>query len=375
MSTIRTFVSGKSRHMVALRWIALAIVLAATALILTLPAFAQTKYVITDGDNVIVCMSNSTDPQEVIQEAGLKLGESDTYTTRTSDGISEIHITRVQMVSVQDGDQVYVVGSYGDTVADILQSLDITLSPSDALSCSLDAETYDGMTIEITRIVLETQEYDESIAFSTRVFEDTSLAPGEEKILREGVEGVNHFVAQIVYENGKEIKRTIVSQQMTAAPQEAIVLKGVDRSVMVQNFEHTDGYIIPPKGYKYTPPAEGEVKSAEEQKFVPGTNLPYNEAVRFDATAYTCNTYSYIGDGRTYTGTQAREGAIAVDPDVIPLGTRMYIASADGEFIYGYAVAEDTGAVIKGRLVDLYYDTHEECVQFGRRDIIIYFLD
>ena len=94
MRTIKQFVTGKTRHMVALRWITLVVILATTALLLTLPATAQTKYVITDGDNVIVCLSNSTDPQEVIKEAGLKLGESDTYTTHISDGVSEIHITR-----------------------------------------------------------------------------------------------------------------------------------------------------------------------------------------------------------------------------------------------------------------------------------------
>ena len=49
--------------------------------------------------------------------------------------------------------------------------------------------------------------------------------------------------------------------------------------------------------------------------------------------------------------------------------------NADGEYIYGYCVAEDTGGLIKGNLVDLYYDTHDECIQFGRRDIIIYFLN
>ena len=106
MRTIKQFVTGTSKPVVVIRWVLLALILTATFLFLTLPATAQTKYVITDGDNVIVCLSNSTDPQVVIEEAGLKLGESDTFTTHTTDGVSEIHITRVQMISVQDGDQV-----------------------------------------------------------------------------------------------------------------------------------------------------------------------------------------------------------------------------------------------------------------------------
>ena len=217
MLAIKQFVTAKTRGMVALRWIVLAVLVASIALYLSLPAFAQTKYVITDGDNIIVCMSNSTDPQVVIRQAGLQLGESDTYTTTTNDGVSEIHINRVQMISVRERGQVYVVGSYGGTVADVLSSLDITLSESDVLSCGLDTETYDGMLIDITRITLETHEYDEPIPFDTQVFESTSVAPGEEVLLVEGMEGVNHFVAQITYEDGVETDRAILSQQLVSS--------------------------------------------------------------------------------------------------------------------------------------------------------------
>ena len=91
-----------------------------------------------------------------------------------------------------------------------------------------------------------------------------------------------------------------------------------------------------------------------------------------EATAYTKTDAGC--DDWTATGTLARYGAIAVDPSVIPYGTRMYIVSWDGSVVYGYATAEDCGGAINGARVDLYYDTYEECIQFGRRDCIIYFL-
>ena len=151
MRNFRQTVLTKSSREKLLRWVSLALMLAIAALYFSLPAFAQNKYVITDGDNVIVCMSASTDPQVVIREAGLELGESDTYTTQKQDGVSQIKINRVQMVSVYEGGQMSVVGSYGGTVADILDALDLTLSPNDVLSCSLDTETYDGMDIRIVQ--------------------------------------------------------------------------------------------------------------------------------------------------------------------------------------------------------------------------------
>ncbi len=374
MAAIKIFVTAKTRGMIALRWIALGILVASLALILALPAFAQTKYVITDGDHVIVCMSNSSDPQDVIREAGLQLGESDTYTTLNNDGISEIHITRVQLITVREDDQSYVVGSYGGTVADVLASLDITLEAGDKISCSLDDPTYDGMTVEIFSVEQEILEYEAAVPFETQVYEDASLEPGQEVVLAEGVDGLKRYKAQVVYNDGVEVQRHILSQTVLVEPQDAVVLRGVDRSVMDQTFEHVDDYIVPTGLYKYIAPAAVDAEDTEE-KLVPGTTLSYHTAVQFKATAYTCNSWNYLGNRKTFTGTDARVGAIAVDPRVIPLGTRMYIASADGEYIYGYCVAEDTGGLIKGNLVDLYYDTHDECMEFGRRDIIIYFLD
>lgn len=96
--------------------------------------------------------------------------------------------------------------------------------------------------------------------------------------------------------------------------------------------------------------------------------LTYSKALSVTATAYT-------GGGITATGTNARYGAIAVDPSVIPYGTRMYIVSDDGKYIYGYATAEDCGGAIKGNKIDLYFDSYDTCIQFGRRSCTVYILD
>ena len=99
-----------------------------------------------------------------------------------------------------------------------------------------------------------------------------------------------------------------------------------------------------------------------------GDVLYYSDCFTVEATAYT-------GGGTTATGTPARYGAIAVDPDVIPYGTRMYIVSNDGYWIYGEATAEDCGGAINGYIIDLYFDSYDTCIQFGRRDCTVYILD
>ena len=80
--------------------------------------------------------------------------------------------------------------------------------------------------------------------------------------------------------------------------------------------------------------------------------------------------------GTTATGTRARVGAIAVDPEVFPYGTRFYIVTKDGEYVYGVATAEDCGSkqFIYGTRLDLYFDTKRECVQFGARSCDVYVL-
>jgi len=376
MRYMKHFVTDKSPRTKILRWIVMSVMISAILLTLSLPALAQTKYVITDGDNVIVCMSNSSDPAVVIEEAGLQLGESDTYTTQTTDGIAEIHINRVQMVTVREGNETIVVGTYGGTAADVLRSLEITLAASDRLSCSPDTQTYDGMTITVTRVKEEFLEYQEVVPYQTRIYEDGSLEPGKEIVLAAGVDGVTRYRARIVYENGVEILRDVLSEQVISEASDAVILRGVDRSVKAQNLSASEAPQQPEPSQLtevvHDPAGTSNLPEMIQGAYVPGTNLPYSELLHFEATAYYCEPYER---GITFTGTKARVGTVAVDPNVIPLGTKMYIVTADGEYVYGYCVAEDTGGVIKGKLVDLYFNTYDECIQFGRRDILIYILE
>ena len=105
--------------------------------------------------------------------------------------------------------------------------------------------------------------------------------------------------------------------------------------------------------------------------FTSGATLNFSGVKSMTATAYTAG---YGGaDYCTATGTTVRVGTVAVDKSVIPLGTRMYIVASDGSVIYGMAVAEDTG--VKGNKVDLYYDTYQQCINFGRRTCTVYILE
>lgn len=93
----------------------------------------------------------------------------------------------------------------------------------------------------------------------------------------------------------------------------------------------------------------------------------HSRALAMTATAYTA--YDYGNGSFTYRGHSLRRGLAAVDPRVIPLGSRLYIPG------YGYAIADDTGSAIKGSRIDLAFENRGEALQFGRQRVTVYILN
>ena len=89
----------------------------------------------------------------------------------------------------------------------------------------------------------------------------------------------------------------------------------------------------------------------------------------------SCEATAYCDHGTTASGTPSRYGEIAVDPSFIPLGSKLYIVSDDGQWVYGTAYAEDTGGAVKGNIIDLFFDDYNTCIQFGRRNCTVYVLE
>lgn len=365
------------------RTVAVAAMVSIVALLLSQSVFAQNSYVITDGDNVTVHQSFSTDPDVVLDEAGIELSEEDTYTTTyNEDGVGNIDIQRMQMITVTYHGSRSVIGTYGETIESLLTRMDITLGKNDVLSCKREALTYDGMDVEIIERVVEITENDVIVPHETKYFEDPELDPDAELVLVEGEDGVIHYTTQVIYENGKEVSREVIDEVVLAEPTTKLVICGIDRAIteqpdepdhLVQNNENStssESATVPSEsGDQPLAGGSGTVGNGVITTST-GTTYTYTDVLTVSATAYSCEGYT----GYTYSGTVARVGAIAVDPKVIPLGTKMYIVSNDGQYVYGYCVAEDIGGGIKGNRVDLYFDTFDECWQFGVRTCTVYIL-
>ena len=319
-------------------------------LLLSQPVFAETTYVITDGSRILVYTTTATDPEDILDEAGLALGADDTYTIQASDGNSEITVQRSQTIFINYYGQEMEVSSYGETVEGLLTRLNLSWGEDDVISLDLKQDTFDGMELSVSSVVREEQTYTGVVAYETIYCNDAGLPAGETAVLTEGATGTSACTAMVTYINGVETERSVISEKITTLPVDEVIAVGTGE---VQEAD-SDMPII-----------------TENTITLPtGEVLPYSRVITSLATAY-CDK------GLTATGTQARVGAIAVDPRRIPYGTRMFIMSADGEYIYGVATAEDTGSRkhIVGTRIDLHFDTRQECIQFGARDCLVYFLE
>ena len=376
------------------RLIVVAVLAAAVGALLSQTVFAQTSYIITDGDRVTVHRSYSSDPYEVLTEAGIELEEEDTYETGYADGMNQITVRRMQMVTVINRGAQSVIGTYGETTGSLLARMGITPGTGDTLSCSSETQTYDGMTIELVHTETRIEEEDTTVPYPVNYYEDPELEPDAEIVLVAGQNGLTHVKSEVTYRNGKEVSRVIVQETVQTKPVTQLVIRGVDRTIMEQPADPEPAEQAAPaassgtaSGSSSSGTASGSSSSgssssggsrydgsAETSGNVimtsSGESYTYVDVMTCSATAYTCEGYV----GHTYSGTLARVGAIAVDPTVIPLGTKMYVVSNDGQYVYGYCVAEDIGGGIKGNKIDLYFDTYAECWDFGVRMCTVYIL-
>ncbi len=316
-----------------------------TVLLLSLTVFAKNTYYINDGDRVLVHMTYATDPAEILNEAGVELDSGDTYTTQTVPGASEITVQRRQSITVIRNGVSTQIYSYGETLDALLRRMGMELTSQEVVSYPLRTLTYHGMTVTIGKGETVEDNYTVQIPFETVYCQDPTLPEGEEVVLVSGVNGLMACTDLVSYVDGREVSRMELTQTVTHQPVNALIAVGT----AVEQ-----------------PGESGLLKTHT------GEVVRYLRAYNFKATAYS--KYDPGCDDYTASGTKVRYGVVAVDPRVIPLGSQLYIVTNDGIYIYGFAVAEDTGGAIKENRIDLYFETVEECLRFGRRECTVYLL-
>ena len=259
-------------------------------------------------------------------------------TSALGDGMTVVvrHATPVVLVAKGESVELNVIG---ETVADALVAAG--LDPADHPAVIPGAETplSAGLEIQVPDVFSRVIEADEPIAYRTVTRTDPTRSKGTRATITKGAPGVAHRVYRVLVTDGVEGARQLTSERVVVAPIDEVVALGTARSVR-------------------TPTALARAAAAP-----PGSG----SQMKVTATAYAPGSDGV--DWRTATGGRAGYGVVAVDPKVIPLGTRLFIPG------YGYGVASDTGGAIDGRRIDLCYETRAEALLWGRRSVSIIVLD
>lgn len=232
------------------------------------------------------------------------------------------------------------------TVKELLSDLKIKVDDDDIVIPDLDTELKSEGKISIIKVDVKVIEKEVEAPFKTIKKKNKELTRKQSKILIQGVNGKNKVKCKEYYAGDKLIKEEVIHVETLVKPIDQVFEEGTK-----------------------------DVFTNDRGDFTA------RKAIKMVATAYEAgprSTGKRPGDkgyGITASGARAKRGTVAVDPRVIPLGTKLYIKSlTPGVPDYGFAIAQDTGGAIKGNKIDLFMDTVWECLQFGRRPVMVYIL-
>jgi uncharacterized protein YabE (DUF348 family) len=286
---------------------------------------------------------------EVLAEAKINVSEHDKLLPGLNAKVgsdANIAIDKAFQVTLIDGVNEKKIWSTSTTVADFLKQQKIQMNEFDRVEQRMEDLVIPNDVIQVVRVEKVTDVVEATTNFAVETRKDNNLLKGKEKVVQEGKKGLIKRTYETISKNGKPALRILKSEEVVSAPTKKVIAVGtkvVTASVSRGSTSSNTSSATPSGGKEFY----------------------------VSATAYTayCNGCS----GITATGIDLRSNpelkVIAVDPSVIPLGSKVWVEG------YGYAVAGDTGGAIKGMKIDLFMPTTDQAFGFGRKQVRIKVLD
>ncbi|MGM0877663.1 MAG: ubiquitin-like domain-containing protein [Bacillota bacterium] len=296
------------------------------------------------GDERRTIWTTADTVKELIQQENLDVTEHDkiepALDTKIEKNLS-LTIDKAFKLTLNVGEEKQQVWTTSTTVADFLKEQNVKLNELDKVEPALTEKVNEKSAITVTRVEKVTDVVEEPIAFDVVTKNDSSIEKGEHKVIDSGKEGKQQKHYEVVMENGKEISRKLLKTKTVEESKDRVVALGTKVAQPVSTASVSRGN-----------------DSVAKEFYV-------------NSTAYTahCNGCS----GTTATGINLRANpnakVIAVDPSVIPLGTKVYVEG------YGYAVAADTGSAIRGHKIDVFLQSKAAAYRWGSKKVKIKILE
>ena len=293
-------------------------------------------YTVTDGDISRVVITLSDTP-------ALTLDGSDTLWV-TPEEEEEDDSLSVE-ISADGFSTLVQVTDETTTVGDAIQQAGVTVGKLDQVSQDTDAPVSDGMLVQVDRVVHEDYTITKSVPYKTSYQYTSVLKPGKTRVDVSGTNGEITMTYRKSYVNGELVSDEKIGEEVTKKVRDQVILKGASYGTPLSK----------------TPSGVDIRLDAKNQP------LEYSRLISGRCTAYHCGTV-------TSTGRKPQVGVVAVNPKQIPYGSVLWIVSADGKFVYGYAIAGDTGGFARhGKIIsDLYMHSLSEAIAFGSRNLNVY---
>ncbi len=333
--------------------IALLIASVMTVSLLSGSLYFRDRVYITDNGITKELMISESDINEILDFGGYTIGEHDRISFETDENsIAHITIHRAFDVIIKaDGDEI-IVPVISGTVEEIIETANITLGEFDLVDLDMTQELTEETTITITRVAYKLRENTSEIPYEVQYIENSNMVIGEERVAVEGENGIRSYFVEEKYVDGVLVSQELTEESITKQPVTKIVERG---TALAEPY--------------------AKMSDPEALSLINGIPAEYTRVISGKSTAYTAGYNSLTASGR-----KAEIGTVAVNPNVIPYGSELYIVSQDGKKVYGYAIAADTGlGLMDGTVaVDLYfgnrYDYYDDSCRWGAVQVDIYVL-
>ena len=292
------------------------------------------------GEKQTISLAKGT-VQEVLDRTGITLTDNKSVTPSLNTVITDdtnIYVYNAKNIKLTTNGTEMSVKAPEGTVENALNILGYTVTDNDILSVDKNAQVEDDMEIILKKVTYVDEKSTEKISYKTVEKDSDDIMTGESEVSQKGVDGEKEVTKRCKYIDGKYASTKVIGEKVTKEPVDKVILNGTKRGTITD----TSGA---PVSYRYMVSGSG--------------------------TAYTAAPGSLTAPGAT-----VYEGGVAVNPAIIPYGSKLYIEAADGSHVYGYATAVDTGGALMdgSAIVDLFYFSYDDCVNFGRRDVNVYVL-
>ncbi len=250
-------------------------------------------------------------------------------------------------------------------VGSVLKTMGVTVGPLDRVVPGVSTPARDGMKISVQQVATRLSKKTVSVPAQLLYRPSTAIKAGTTQQIQAPRAGTVEITERIWSLNGRETRREFVSKQLAVAPQPRIIALGARSNVLPGNvrphkrYARARGYVNSFRGGSPRDRAMG--LSPVNQSSDLSTLRPLKCIEGVLTTGYSAGRAGGALSNWTATGVRCTYGAVAVDPRLIPLGSTLYIEG------YGYGFACDTGGAIKGKHIDLAFDSPRAAFAHGKR--------